>query len=491
MTAANGVTELGTWEVNQPLGGRQYWLPDLFCMMLLSEGYMTNRDLAADLTGEPLSVTEGQTEDEAFDGGDEGDLDVSAADGVVLEKNDRSLAEFHRWKQTGRLIVDPEWQRQYVWDRKRASKLIESVLRDIPVPVIYLAKNTDGKYEVIDGLQRLTSVFDFLDNAYPLRGLELIPHYNGKLFRDLTDSDQNKLQDSTLRTFELSPQTPKDLMFVIFERLNTGGIRLNDMEIRNCLFRGKLNTLIKGLAGNEDFLTCVNQRNLERRMSDRTLVLRFLAFYERTHYKARQGLKRFLNEFFEIYRNASDDKLREFDREFKKAMRACVTIFGDKAFRLRREGGTGGNEWAARPNASIFQVISSSMARYDIGQLTRRCDAIFEEYLDLISTDERWVDCVRVTTGDASRIDYVFERWQKRLAEAIGQESPNDPVRAFSKSLKEQLFQQDSTCSICGQSITLIMDAALDHDKHYWRGGKTVPENARLVHRHCNQARPD
>ena len=447
-------------------------------------------EIARDETETPLSEIESEAEG-IVESDDEGELTVEAFEGVVLEKNDRSLAEFHRWKQTGRLIVDPEWQRRYVWDKKKASKLIESFLKDIPVPVIYLAKNEEGKYEVIDGLQRLTSVFEFFDNTYALRTLELTPQYNGKFFRELSEADQHKVQDATLRTFELSPRTPKDLMFIIFERLNTGGIRLNDMEIRNCLYRGNLNDLIKELADDPDFKGCVNQRNLEKRMTDRTLVLRFLAFYERTHQKARQGLKRFINEFFDTYRNPAHEKLKEFKRQFKKAMKASLTIFGDKGFRLRRDIAKGGGEWASRANAAIFQVLSSSFTDYDLGQLTRRADAIFEEYMDMISIDEKWVDCVRVATGDANRIEYAFETWRDRLRKAIGDERPNDSARAFSRSLKEEMFQQNNTCSICGQKITLLYDAALDHHKHYWRGGMTVPENARLAHRHCNAARPD
>src|SRR5439155_24744298 len=138
----------------------------------------------------------------------EGDLEVAlGAQGVLIEKNDRSLSEFHRWYKGGRLIVDPEWQRQYVWDRKRASRLIESFLIDIPVPVIYLAKNDEGKYEVIDGLQRLTSVFRFFDSEFVLDHMEVLKECSGKKYRELPERHQKKLQDATLRTFELDPKS--------------------------------------------------------------------------------------------------------------------------------------------------------------------------------------------------------------------------------------------------------------------------------------------
>lgn len=121
-----------------------------------------------------------ELQDNGIDGSDEGDLRLEPPTGTVnLAKNDRSLSEFHRWHQRGRIVVDPEWQRRYVWDRKRASRLIESFLIELPVPVIYLATNQDNQYEVIDGLQRLTSVFDFFDNKFSLVGLEIRQDLNG------------------------------------------------------------------------------------------------------------------------------------------------------------------------------------------------------------------------------------------------------------------------------------------------------------------------
>ncbi len=421
---------------------------------------------------------------------DEGELSIDATKASInLAKNDRSLAEFHRWYQKGRIIVDPEWQRKYVWDRKRASRLIESFLIDLPVPVIYLAVNDDGKYEVIDGLQRLTSVFDYFENDFALTGLEIRSDLAGKKFSELSVDLQSKLEDATLRTFELSQTTPKDLMFIIFERLNTGGMALNDMEIRNCLYRGGLNDLLKELAQNDDFRACVNQVGVEKRMADRTLVLRFLAFYQMTYTKARKGLKAFFNEFFTTYRNPPPEKIKEFRAAFRHAMRACFTVFGNKAFRLRRIYEKGGGEWTPRMNASVFQVLAVSFQYYDMGHITRSADRIFEAFLDLTQTDDKWAQGVTAATGDYTKIEYVFETWQSRLKEALKHEAPNDPQRLFSRALKEEMFDRDNTCSICGQKIVLLNDAALDHHVHYWRGGQTVPENARLAHRTCNWKR--
>lgn len=440
------------------------------------------------LFGEDTSLDD-EDDLESFD---EGELNAAPGQKVILDKADRSLSELHRWHKTGRIVIDPEWQRNYVWDLARASKLIEAFLLDIPVPVVYLAKTEEGKYEVIDGLQRLTSVFNYFDGRYKLSKLDILGDLKGKEFKDLPAPLQNKLEDSVLRSFELSASSG-DIHFIVFERLNTGGVKLNDMEIRNCLYRGSLNTLIKEIAPNSSFLACLNQKRLNKRMQDRALILRFLAFYERTHSKCQFGLKRFLNEFLDTYKNASPEKIEEYRRIFDKCMKACVSVFGENGFRLKSEitkiNSKSAGEWASRPNAAIFQVVATSFANYDLGQITRRADAIYEEYLDLILTDVQWVDRVRRATGEATRLQYAFDSWYSRLKDVLSSEEPNDSKRLFSRKLKKELFEADPTCVICNQRVSLIDDAALDHDKEYWRGGRTVPENARITHRLCNLKR--
>lgn len=434
-------------------------------------------------------VCEVDADENDVDGDDEGALNASSEGKITLEKADRSLSEFHRWYKQGRVIIDPEWQRNYVWDRPRASKLIESFLLDIPVPVVYLNKTFEGKYEVIDGLQRLTSVFNFLDNKFGLQRLDVRVDLNGKTFQELPEQDQRKLEDVTLRSFELTHGS-RDIQFIVFERLNTGGIKLNDMEIRNCLYRGALNDLVKELAENPDFKRAVGQSGLSKRMQDRALVLRFLAFHERTYLKCQHGLKRFLNEFLDVYRNCREDKIEEYRKAFVHAMKACVTVFGSSGFRLKSEtvrpGSNSRGEWATRLNMAIFPVIATSFVRYDLGGITRAADSIYEEYLDMINTDAQWVDRVRRASFETARLEYTFSTWYNRLEQAMVPIEANDGRRAFSRQLKKEMFETDQTCSLCNQRISLIDDAVLDHDVQYWRGGKTVPDNARLTHRLCN-----
>lgn len=423
------------------------------------------------------------------EGDDEGQLDIQTDQRqAIMKANDTSLFQYHRWKTQGRVNLNPDWQRDYVWTGKRPSMLIESLLLNIPIPVIFLAKTPDECYEVIDGVQRLTTVFNFFENKFKLKELEVFKEFEGKSFSELDKGTQSALEDSVIKCFILSENTPQDLKFLTFERINTGGIKLNEMEVRNCIYRGTLNEKIKELAKNQNFVDSINMKNLSKRMLDRNLVLRFLAFHELNYTNATSGLKSFLNRFFENYQNAKPEVLSGFEKNFKNAMRNAVTVFGTHAYRLRRGDSGGGGEWASRPNATIFQVIATSLARYDTAQVANKADAIFEEYLDILQ-DQKWIDSVSKSTGDASNIRYSFETWNNRLSVLMSEAAPRDKNRAFSKALKVEIFNQDPTCSLCGNEIKTVNDAALDHIDQYWRGGKTIPSNARLTHRSCNQHR--
>ena len=274
-----------------------------------------------------------------------------------MEPKDITIFQYKRWFDNARLNLNPDWQRAYVWRGKRPSMLIESLLMQIPIPVIFLAKTDVETYEVIDGVQRLTTAFNFVNNKFALTGMTVFRDFNGKRFRDLPDQARSQIEDAAIAAFILSERTSQDMLFTIFERINTGGVSLNEMEIRNCIFRGPLNDRIRSLTKNRDFLEAVNMKNLSDRMLDRSFILRFLAFYEQGFEKASSGLKAFLNRFFDAHRSASSKLLDEYEERFKRAMRSSFTVFGSHAFRVRRqhEGKQGGGEWAARANARFFR----------------------------------------------------------------------------------------------------------------------------------------
>ena len=180
----------------------------------------------------------------------------------------------HRLYEKGRLLIQPDYQRKYVWDGKKASLLIESILMNIPIPIIYLAQTEDGKINVIDGQQRLTSIFSFIEGKFPsgetfkLTGLQVLKEVKGKTFKELDETYQNKIFDYTMRTITFTADSDPDLQYEIFTRLNTGSGSLNEQELRNCVYRGSFNEFVKELASDPDYLKLLGLTEADKRMQD-------------------------------------------------------------------------------------------------------------------------------------------------------------------------------------------------------------------------------
>lgn len=410
---------------------------------------------------------------------------------VYADKSDRSIYELFRKFQRGDLILDPEFQRRYVWDNKKASLLIESVLLEVPIPVIYLAEEDNGKFTVIDGQQRLRSFFRFLNNEFKLRGLSVLSELNGKYFKDLDKEKQRKIEDTTLRVIEIRKESHSDVKFEIFERLNVGAVKLNDQELRNCIYRGRYNDLIKELAEDKDFLFLLGLKEPHKRMYDRELVLHFLAFYNQTYLKYKPPMKQFLNREMENNRNISEEKIKELRRVFKETVSMVKSVFGDKAFRRFIPGDEKdpNGRWEIRKiNVGLFEIIMFGFSRYNKNQIIPLSDVIREELLHMMTSDKEFIDSVSGSgTTSTAKVTTRFKKWLDALEKIVGM--PKTEPRTFSWELKKQLYEQNPVCAICGNKIMVIDDAAIDHIEHYWRGGKTIPSNARLVHRYCNLKR--
>lgn len=239
-------------------------------------------------------------------------------------------------------IVIPSFQRRFVWTLSQSSKLIESFLLGLPVPSIFLYKEKESqKLLVIDGQQRLKTVFGYFKNLFPdtkktfyLKNIN--KKWGGKSFSDLDEADKRRLKDSVLRAVIVEQLDPKDntSIFHIFKRLNTGGTVLKPQEIRNCIFQGKFNDLLIKLNKEEEWRKIIGLSKFDRRMRDTELILRFLALhYEYKKYK--KPMKDFLSKFMDKYRNDSD-KVKEFGELFEKTISIIHQELGPNIFRIKR-----------------------------------------------------------------------------------------------------------------------------------------------------------
>lgn len=433
------------------------------------------------------------------------DTETEGEDAQIVAENrvistqpaDPEVASLYRKWKSGKLILAPSFQRKYVWDAVKASRLIESAILRVPIPVVYLAESPPNQELVIDGQQRLTSFFSFMDGKHPngspfvLRKLEVYPELNGKSYADLDEDFQDKINYCQIRTITISAGSDPDIKFKIFERLNTGSVALNDMELRNCVYRGPYIELLKDLAAHATFRKMLGLTEPDRRMKDVELALRFASFYHATYLKYDKPMKRYFNKDMAEYQNLNASKQSELRTAFNNATDVVWSLFGASSFkRFTRGDATNHNgRWEPHKfNASLFDVTMGIARDFDKNRIYGALDAIREGLIDLMACHQDFQDCITQSTSDTDRVRRRFHIVQEMMQE-IMRDRQKQP-RCFSRSLKQELYDADATCAICGQHIADVDDAAVDHIKQYWCGGETIPENARLTHRYCNLARP-
>lgn len=425
---------------------------------------------------------------------EEEDVDLSGKRKIDFTGKDSDIDGLYRQYQKGRLLIQPDYQRKYVWDAKKASLLIESILMNIPIPIIYLAATPEDKINVIDGQQRLTSIFSFIDGKFPngkdfrLSGVQVFPELRKKKFSELDDAMQNKILDYSIRTITFTADSDPDLQYEIFSRLNTGSVSLNTQELRNCIYRGEFNELIKELAADKDFLFLLGLTEPHKRMTDVEFVLRFVSFYKKTYINYKSPIKKFLNDTMRENAHIDEEDKKRIRNAFHTAVTNLNYLLGENSF--RRFKSSNNNDWAwekNRVNAALFDVLMDSMARIETPVLMRHLDAIREAFIDLMVTNQAFVDSIMIQTSDTTVVNRRFKIWNQVLDEVIQDDKVD--TRCFSRELKQKLYDANPTCAICGQNINSVDNSAVDHIEQYWMGGKTIPDNARLTHRVCNMRR--
>lgn len=266
---------------------------------------------------------------------------------LVTQPYDLSLTTLVDDIDNSRLLLNIAYQRKYVWDRSKASRLIESFLLNIPVPVCYFSENEDGTYEVIDGLQRIQTIYDFIKGEYALRGVSVITELEGKKFEELPVKEQRRLRNRTIRCIVITDDSHPDIKFDVFERLNTGSARLAAQELRNCIYRGPLNDFLKELAKDDSYQKILGGiRN--NRMDYEEQALRFFALREDLgSYKP--PLRQLLNTYMRHHRTTLPDDKQT--KAFSETCQVVWDIFGADAFRLIKDGKPGAF------NKALFDAI--------------------------------------------------------------------------------------------------------------------------------------
>lgn len=264
---------------------------------------------------------------------------------IVAYNELRSCADLLRMYEEGQLDIQPDFQREIVWSPSTQTRLIDSLVKQLPIPslCISLDYKTQERF-VIDGLQRIASIVKFLaaepTNEWKLSKLgDIDERISGKTnlsikakYPDLFNKVQNTVLPITVLRCDYSKKSHMNYLFTIFHRLNTAGSKLSNQEIRNCIFNGSFNTFLKKSVENEVYISLfdIDPDKIDR-FSNEELVLRFIAFtFNMNAYKGQ--LARFLNEFMEENKKASNEKIDEFRDIFTRTIKIIYQdILQDKA----------------------------------------------------------------------------------------------------------------------------------------------------------------
>lgn len=418
---------------------------------------------------------------------------------IYREKSEPDVSSLKRRYDKGRLNPQPDFQRYQVWSKKKNSRLIESILLDLPLPMLYFAQQESGPTVVIDGQQRLMAIFDYLDGKYALTDLgPLKKELEGLKFGGLSEELQERIEDFKLTVVEILKESEEGIKFDLFERLNTGAVSLNEQELRNSVYRGVYNDFLKRLAGNETFRRMLNLTKAHPRMVDVEYVLRFMAFRDQTYLKHDdKKTGKFLNRTMEKGKlayehdpSSAKKELKKAEADFKLALANVKTVFGeDKAFRRFSAGDENNHKggWEKKINRALMDVQLYTFASYERGVITKNRDAIYDLAVEVMAENADFSDLIRHTISEKARVIRRFRIWEDALAGLLAGEGLGP--RSYAIETKEKLYAADPKCSICKQKIVDIDDAHVDHKTPYAKGGPTSDDNAALAHRWCNMSK--
>jgi len=343
---------------------------------------------------------------------------------IKIDVRTENLGSLIEMLQYNEIDLMPDFQRQGdLWSDTQKSQLIESILLGLPLPSFYFCEDEKTKkWLVVDGLQRLSTFKSFfIDKTLTLTGLEFLGSgYMNKKYDDLSRADHRKISGFKINFYVIDKNTPSDVKFLIFKRVNTGGLTLTPQEIRHALNQGVPAKFIEKLSKFESFKQATNNKISSERQEDRDFVNRFVAFFHLGYDNKYDGeLDKFLNEGIALL---AEDKMNDEEREnianaFDKAMEVSYQIFEKDAFRKRT------NEKDKRNPISkaVFDTISVNIAwlNLDQRQLLLEKKEVFKDQLLNVFGDKKFYDAVTTSTGKKNNVKIRFEKIKSLINEII------------------------------------------------------------------------
>jgi hypothetical protein len=314
--------------------------------------------------------------------------------------------------EKGNFVMDPEFQRDFIWKNDKQSKLIESVLMRIPLPVFYLGEDEEGRMIVVDGLQRLSTFQRFVNNKFKLE----LPDQNeldGLFFSELTPKLQNRIEDCNLILYIIDSKVPERARLDIFDRVN-GGIPLTRQQMRNCLYMGPATRFLKEEASSPLFIRATGKSLKTEAMRDREFVNRFCAFQLLPLDEYRGDMDEFLAEGLKVMNKLSENDLEKLKSEFRTGLANNYKVFGQHAFRKHSMN----QSTRSVLNASLWDVMSTVLSRESETVVEARAKLLRGAFLSLMQ-DQKFITSITYGTNHIKNVQYRFARAMDLFSEAL------------------------------------------------------------------------
>lgn len=297
----------------------------------------------------------------------------------------------------------PNFQRNYVWSQVKASRLIESLIMQCPVPVIYLSRTPDGGMEVVDGNQRLTSIRRFVDENFELKGLTAFPELANSHYSELDARFQRHIQSRTIRCVIIEPESHPQIKFDVFERLNSGSTPLNAQELRHGIYSGPFMEMLRSSSSDRVFVRATGVKN-DPRMRRDELALRFFALSD--GWKGyEKPLGNFLNLYCEKNRNSSEARLVARKKKLLAVMEGLESVLGGNPFRFSADG-----DKIAKFNTAYFDAISVGFAASNLSKIAKpelaKLSLRVKKKIGTVISETRFQESVLRATSDEAAVKY-------------------------------------------------------------------------------------
>jgi hypothetical protein len=330
-----------------------------------------------------------------------GEMSAYPLDDIMVRKDTRSVVDVVKRINAGRYSMNPDFQRDFVWKPDKQSKLIESCVMRIPLPVLYVAEGGDGRITVVDGLQRLSTFQAFLSNKLKLTGLGDEHPLEGKRYEDLPIQLKERIEDTQLTLYILDKDAPEAARLDIFDRVNSG-IPLSRQQMRNALYNGAATRWLAAMSDDPAFLSATGETLSSLTMRDREAINRFAAFHVLGWESYNGDMDQFLAKALSTINTFDSDHIKLITEDFQGSMRRNQKLFGRHAF---RKSLAECDEGAYRSviNISMFDTFSVCFARIPDDVLKAGKRRIIEQIVELME-DDRFSNAVTYSTNSTVQV---------------------------------------------------------------------------------------